>query len=206
MPQVILIAVVAGATASLLRAVRVGDRGVEIVAKTVASVAFVILGATGWSHGDGFTTWIVAGLALCAVGDVLLLWDRTFDAGLGTFLLGHIAYIAAFHHVRSIDGWSMAVLAPLVLAGFGAAIWLWPYLEGRRASVSAYIAVISVMVWGAIAATTAGRSPMLAIGALFFYLSDLTVARHRFVASDFVNRAVGLPLYYAGQVLIALSA
>ncbi len=40
---------------------------------------------------------------------------------------------------------------------------------------------------------------------MLFYLSDLFVARERFVTSAFVNRLVGLPLYYGGQVLLALS-
>jgi uncharacterized membrane protein YhhN len=72
--------------------------------------------------------------------------------------------------------------------------------------VSAYIAVISVMVLAAVSAALADAVAwMAAVGAVLFYLSDLTVARHRFVQTDFVNRAVGLPLYYAGQVLIALS-
>jgi hypothetical protein len=38
------------------------------------------------------------------------------------------------------------------------------------------------------------------------YLSDLSVARDRFVKPAFVNRLWGLPLYYASTVLIAWSA
>jgi hypothetical protein len=40
---------------------------------------------------------------------------------------------------------------------------------------------------------------------LAFYLSDLAVARDRFVARAFVNRLWGLPLYYAAQILFAVS-
>jgi hypothetical protein len=43
------------------------------------------------------------------------------------------------------------------------------------------------------------------LGAILFYLSDLAVARHRFVKAEFLNRGIGLPLYYAGQVLIAMA-
>jgi uncharacterized membrane protein YhhN len=43
------------------------------------------------------------------------------------------------------------------------------------------------------------------IGALFFYISDLCVARHRFVQPAFENRLVGLSFYYAGQFMLALS-
>ena len=43
------------------------------------------------------------------------------------------------------------------------------------------------------------------LGAVAFFLSDLAVARDRFVAKGWVNRVWGLPLYYFGQVLLATS-
>ena len=45
----------------------------------------------------------------------------------------------------------------------------------------------------------------LASGAVLFFVSDLAVARDKFVGASFVNRAWGLPAYYAGQLLIAWS-
>jgi uncharacterized membrane protein YhhN len=36
-----------------------------------------------------------------------------------------------------------------------------------------------------------------------FFISDLAVARDRFVAPSFANRSWGLPSYYAGQLLLA---
>lgn len=206
MIKIILTAVVLGALGSLLKSTRVGDRELEIVSKTAASVGFVILGVTSWSVENPIATWLVVGLTLCAAGDVLLLWERTFDAGLGTFLLGHVAYIVAFHHSLSATVWPRFVVIPLVLAGLLALSWLWPHLGNRRVSVAAYVAVITVMVWGAVATTAAGRFGWtVATGAALFYLSDLAVARDRFVAPGFVNRLIGLPLYYVGQILIALA-
>jgi uncharacterized membrane protein YhhN len=62
------------------------------------------------------------------------------------------------------------------------------------------------MVWGAAAVTAAGRGPwFLAAGAVLFYLSDLAVARDRLVVKRFASRAWGLPAYYAGQLLLALT-
>ena len=47
---------------------------------------------------------------------------------------------------------------------------------------------------------------LIATGATLFYLSDITVALDRFVTGPrFVNRAIGLPLYYGGQFLLAYS-
>jgi len=43
------------------------------------------------------------------------------------------------------------------------------------------------------------------LGALLFLLSDLAVARDRFVAPVFINRVWGLPMYFCGQLLFAFS-
>jgi len=45
----------------------------------------------------------------------------------------------------------------------------------------------------------------LAIAALMFAASDVSVARNRFVARKIVNKVWGLPLYYAAQLLFATS-
>ena len=42
-------------------------------------------------------------------------------------------------------------------------------------------------------------------GALSFYFSDIFVARDRFLKNQFLNRLIGLPLYYLGQFLLAFS-
>ena len=69
----------------------------------------------------------------------------------------------------------------------------------------AYLAVIGVMCALALAFTGAGGPVTVAVGALAFAASDLSVARDRFVHQDFFNRAWGLPLYYCAQLLLALS-
>jgi len=62
------------------------------------------------------------------------------------------------------------------------------------------------MVWGGVSVSWAGALPWTAAtGAILFYLSDLAVARHRFVHESFVNRVIGLPTYYLGQFLLALT-
>jgi len=62
-----------------------------------------------------------------------------------------------------------------------------------------------VMVASAIAATGAGGDWRYAVGALAFAVSDVAVARNRFVAPGPMNKAWGLPLYYAAQLAFALS-
>jgi hypothetical protein len=46
---------------------------------------------------------------------------------------------------------------------------------------------------------------MVFVGALSFYFSDVFVARDRFIEQQFLNRLLGLPLYFAGQFLLAFS-
>jgi uncharacterized membrane protein YhhN len=73
-----------------------------------------------------------------------------------------------------------------------------------------YVVAIDVMVVGAASVlaeptlTFSGRL-LVFFGAVLFFLSDTLVARHRFVKHEFLNRAIGLPLYYAGQFMIAFS-
>jgi hypothetical protein len=57
----------------------------------------------------------------------------------------------------------------------------------------------------AVAWAGAGGPATVALGALAFTASDVSVARDRFVRAQFLNRAWGLPLYYCAQVLLALS-
>ncbi len=205
--DLVLASVLAGAVVSLLHAIRVEDRTLEVISKTAASVTFVALGWIRWSAGDTVGGWLLAGLALCALGDVLLLGKRTFDPGLLAFLLGHVLYILGFGAALPIGSWPPAAALPLVVAAIAAIRWLWPHLGRRRPTVSClhrgHLDHGLGWILGVVAAGAAVDCD--AFGALLFYLSDLAVARHRFVRPAFVNRAVGLPLYYAGQLLIALT-
>jgi uncharacterized membrane protein YhhN len=79
-----------------------------------------------------------------------------------------------------------------------------------KGPVLVYILVITAMVAcasGVLAnpgLALPGRGMVFA-GALLFYFSDVFVARDRFVKKAFSNRLAGLPLYYGGQFLLALS-
>ena len=193
----------------------VGRRGASLVAKVAASSCFMAVALvrplSGGAQGGGWAAAILAGLALGMVGDVALALPgrRAFLAGLVAFLLGHVAYVVAFVGAAPAGAWGTPIqLAPLAVSGVALA-WLWPHVGAMRGAVIAYVVVITAMVvaaLGAIGALPAATGRAVLIGAVLFYASDLFVARHRFVAPGLVNRAVGLPLYYAGQLLIAWSA
>ena len=92
------------------------------------------------------------------------------------------------------------LVAALVLA------WLKPYLPADFIwPVRIYTAVISLMVITAFGTLGAGASPLIVSGAVLFFVSDLSVAAMRFTEPLFATYVFGLPLYYAGQLCLALS-
>ena len=177
----------------------------EWLAKPAAAVVFVLAGLAAGALATTWGTVLFAGLVLAAVGDVLLIPHdkRAFLGGLVSFLLGHVAYAAAFV-VRGVE-WLWVGLAALAMVGVAAPVlhWLWPHVDRpMRGPVAAYIVIITAMV--ALAVGT--LEPWLVVGAVGFYLSDLSVAKGRFVGQSFGNRAWGLPLYFFSQLVIAAAA
>ena len=184
------------------------------IAKPIASLAFIAVAvlAAGGTWTD-YQRWIVIGLVLGAVGDVALLGTspRAFLVGLGAFLLGHIAYIVAFAQLAPPETWLDVRAAVPAVVGAGVLAYLWPRLGQMRLPVIAYVVAIVTMMSAALAAARVDAVPemnrmLLVAGAALFFASDFAVARDKFVGASFVNRAWGLPAYYAGQLLIAWSA
>jgi uncharacterized membrane protein YhhN len=67
-----------------------------------------------------------------------------------------------------------------------------------RVPVVAYALTISAMVVLAVGTQREHPTPALLTGAVLFFLSDLTVARDRFVHPGCPNRLIGLPLDFGG--------
>lgn len=193
------IAVVAAGLAVHLWAEAAGRPVPRAVSKLAASAGFIAVGLAA-SGGGTYARLVLVGLLLSAAGDALLLSHRqpAFLAGIGAFLLAHVAYAVAFAPRSRV---SVPVAAVLAVVALGVVRWLWPHLGTFRVPVVVYAIAITAMLLLALGVA----SPLARLGALLFYLSDLTVARDRFVKRQYANRLVGLPLYYAGQVLIALS-
>ncbi len=201
-----LTVVMAFAVAAVLVGERAGRRWLVRLAKPIASLSFLALGWRLYRPGDPYGSWVLLALTLCLAGDVLLLVPRAFAGGLACFLLGHLAYLAAFHTLRAVSAWPLAWAAPVLTASALVVAWLWPRLGRLRGAVTAYVLAISLMTWGALSVSAAGSAPAyLAVGAVLFYLSDIAVARERFVASSLANRLWGLPAYYLGQLMLALT-
>ncbi len=176
--------------------------------KMVASTAFVLVAVAVGAFDTTFGTIMVVGLTLSWFGDLFLALDGRgpFVAGLVSFLLGHLAYVVAFNE-RGLDDGLYIPIAGVVVLGVAIGRWLLPTVPRElKGPVVAYIAVISAMVALSVSTNQFSSDWRIPAGAVAFYLSDIGVARDRFAAPGFVNRIVGLPLYYGGQLLLAWAA
>lgn len=181
--------------------------------KTPLSCLFVLMAVIQPHPLQPYYYFVVAGLILGLVGDVCLAipGNRAFRAGLAAFLLGHLLYVVAFVGLGRLSDWLTPAHAVIVGIS-GVVFWrLRPHLGGMLVPVALYVVVITAMLMAAWVAflnpdlkSMGARSVLL--GAALFYVSDLFVARDRFLAQGFINRLIGLPLYYGGQFLLAFSA
>jgi uncharacterized membrane protein YhhN len=176
--------------------------------KAAASSAFVAAAVAAGALDSPYGRWVAAGLVLSWIGDLALVSAarRWFLLGLGAFLLAHVAYVSGFAAAGIAWTWATVTAAALVIPAAVVGRWLWPELPaGMAGAVAAYIVVITVMV-AAAAGAAGAEAPLLVLpAAVAFYVSDLFVARDRFVAPGISNRLWGLPLYYGAQISLALS-
>lgn len=203
------IALCAAGLAGLLIAEGIRSQAGKWVFKPVASTAFVWAAVAAGSLQAVYGRWILLGLCLCWVGDLLLIpagHTRAFKAGIGAFLAGHLAYTAAFL-TRPLALTTLAGAAALAaLTGWLLLKWLTPRVPSSlRTPVVTYVVVILTMVSLATAVVGAGGPLVVVLGALGFAASDVAVARQRFMGGGFSTRVWGLPLYYGSQLLIAFS-
>jgi uncharacterized membrane protein YhhN len=180
-------------------------------AKLGASSCFVLTALLLGAAGSDVGRMVLAAMVFGWIGDAFLLSQRprAFQTGLAAFLLGHALYVAAFVLAGTAPLGAAWLLPAAVALATGVAVWRWlaPHLpRAMRGPVAAYVAVILLMCVTAAAQASgpAARWPVLP-GAVLFALSDLAVARERFVRRGPVNRLVGLPLYYVAQLLLAAS-
>jgi uncharacterized membrane protein YhhN len=189
-----------------------GNQKGKLPTKTILSGLFIFTALVQTHPSSVYFYLLLLGLIFCLGGDVFLALpqDRMFLMGLVSFLLGHVLYVVCFFYVADVGHWTgIGCLVGLLVSG-PVFLWLRPHLGSMLIPVIAYVIVITVMVigaWTVLGDTNlsfAGRL-LVFIGAVSFYLSDLFVARDRFLKSEFTNRLIGLPMYYIGQFLLAFS-
>lgn len=158
---------------------------------------------------------LLAALALSAAGDAFLAQSgkSTFLAGLASFLLAHIAYVALFWiegagFAEIVSEPSRVIIAAALAGAVGLILSrLWPAVDAdMRAPVALYC--VAILAMGISSLSDLG--PTVVAGAVLFMASDAILAAGKFlVPEDDPRQAWMQPLvwalYYAAQLLLALS-
>lgn len=208
LPLLLTIAIALCAAATI-RAEGRGARGGVYVLKPLTTVLILALAAVApepvWR---GYQALVCAGLLFSLAGDVFLMLPRDrFVAGLASFLVAHLFYIAAFAP-RPPGVEAPAVLLALLVFGVLLMRALWPRLGSLRVPVAVYAAALLGMAWQAAErwAVLGGTPALLAfVGAGLFAVSDSVLAWQRFVRPVRHGQAIVLGTYLTAQWLIALS-
>ena len=140
-------------------------------------------------------------LAFGAAGDVALLGssDLAFTAGLGSFLLGHIAWVTALRG-RATGHLTPTQAVPYLAAWAGLNAYLWNRTGKDRIPVLAYS---TALLATALAAADTG-DPVTSAGGALFLTSDTLLALERFAGVHLpLHEGLVMATYTAGQALLA---
>lgn len=190
---------------------------------TLVAAAWLWYGSTGAGPARPFTLWVAIGMSLGCLGDFFMAGlvvsnrETATLCGMGSFGLGHVAYIAGFLLFGSACG-----LTEPIARGVSWLAWLavgvigWYYVVFRHATAPTPLDW-AALPYSLLLASTAGLATGLAVqertflplacGAALFLLSDLILAGQMFRKAHFrlINDVVWLT-YGPGQMLIVYAA
>ncbi|MGB0111996.1 MAG: lysoplasmalogenase [Ilumatobacteraceae bacterium] len=176
------------------------NRRVELWSKPIALLALIGVALAIDPVEPTVRAWFVAALACSLAGDVLLLDDRRFVAGLAAFLLAHVAYTIGLILGDEWSGRQFAggvVLMLVVGASVGRKIVNGAERESPvlGSAVIAYLVAISLMF----AAAGATGNPWAIVGAGLFVTSDAVLGWRRFVGESRWMAPAIMVTYHLGQ-------
>ncbi|MBN1347179.1 MAG: hypothetical protein JXQ73_31090 [Phycisphaerae bacterium] len=170
-----------------------------------ASTCFVLAPVAGGALGSAYGQFVVVGLIAFWCGDVL--GAPYFVTGVLAFCVGHAAFVCAF--IAKGIAWKrlMAALVPVVIAVVIILRWLLPHVEppAEIAAVCAYSIVISIMVLAAFGASEGPVGRLILAAAVIIYVSDIFVARWKYVDFGAINGRLCYPLYYTGCLILGMT-
>jgi len=202
--QALLLVITVAAVAGMLAARNLHAGAWVMPLILLASTGFVALAAARGAFRGGYDRCMLLGLAGCWCGD--MFGPQNFLAGLGAFLLAHLGFVAAFCCNGIV--WRRTLWALPVLAVTDAALlaWLMPHVPaGEVGPVTSYVAVISLMVVFACGASHNAQGRRALLGAVAFFISDVFVARWRYVDPSPINGNLCYPIYYTACIVMAMS-
>jgi uncharacterized membrane protein YhhN len=188
--------------------------GIELLGFICKPLIMISLGCFYWfaMKKEERSLVVVAGIIMAFAGDVLLMLPSQFVPGLIAFLISHLLYIVAYRQHRDdvdespLKGVHTIRLAfPIVLAGTGLVIILYPALGDMRIPVIIYAIVLALMVLNALfrfGRTSAASFWMVFSGAVLFMISDSILAINKFLSPFEEAGFVIMLTYMAAQLLI----
>lgn len=184
-------------------AVATARRRVEWIAKPLVLVGVLAITVVLRDVDRGVWAWFVVAFVFGLLGDVFLLGpERLFPAGLGSFLIGHLAAIVGLL-VAGVDAaWFVVglVVATLVCGLVGRRVVAGAARHSLGVPVVAYLGALGTM--GALAVGT-GHALAGAAG-LLFVASDGLLGWDKFVARVRWSRPAVHVTYHAAQLGFAL--
>ncbi len=170
---------------------------------------FFIAFFAGRSSGSTYWILIMAGIVFSLGGDIFLMLppDR-FVAGLISFFIAHLFFIAAFclNRFPGLTWWLAGIFSIL---GICISFLLLPHAGKIKMPVLLYMAVILVMTWQAWERWMDLKtefSLLAGLGGSLFIFSDFVLAFNRFKKNIRHADAIVLSTYFLAIALMALSA
>lgn len=195
------------------------DRELSMLSKPLLMPLLAIWLATETRHVEGnvfLRRAIFAALIFSTLGDVFLMFPggMFFLLGLGSFLIAHICYIAAFRSLARFDNgylrqnpwWALPFLA-------FACLLLWGLWEGipveMKIPVATYAGIISIMALSVV--NLKGKEEpaifwLLYSGAVLFLISDSSLAVEKFGQGFYGSRLLVMLTYLGAQFLLVKGA
>lgn len=184
---------------------------IHFISKPLIVISLLLYYYYGSNREERSPIFVLA-LIACLAGDVFLMNPEYFIPGLVSFLVGHILYIFAYRQhqtdddVDSLRGLQRARLAfPIVLAGTGLIVILFPVLGSMQIPVIIYASVITIMTLSALFryGRTSSKSFWLVFaGAVLFMASDSILAFNKFMKPVDNAGLLIMTTYMAAQFLI----
>jgi uncharacterized membrane protein YhhN len=171
----------------------------------------LLIAATATADLPDIKAWVLAALVFGLIGDVALMLstegsvDARFLLGLGSFLAGHVCYLAALARY-GLGGWQL-VAGVLIVAGSAASTLPRILIGVRRRAGNELTAIVGAYaaVLGAMAVLAIGTGSVLtAIGGVLFLASDTVIAWERFVKLIRNGPVLVIASYHLAQILIVL--
>lgn len=190
----------------------------KLINKPLITIALMVMLCISTGLKGRFHKRILAGLIFALAGDVFLMLNgqnhNYFTYGLLAFLICHLCYIRAFYldfsSAPELDktGARIAIIVCGIIT-ISFYFYIRPYLGSFKLPVLAYVIIISLMLM--MAAFRNKRVNKLSfnlilLGAIFFILSDGTLAYNKFVKPFNASGMVIMSTYMLAQYLITIGA